>query len=1020
MKPILLTIQAFGPFAHIEKINFEELGTNPLFLINGPTGAGKSSILDAICFALYGKTTGDERTPDQMRCDFADISLLTEVSFEFSITGQVYRIRRVPMQQRAKSKGEGSTTQNSEANIWVLDGSKNGQLIVSSKVTEADSFIKNLLGLDVEQFRQVMVLPQGKFRDFLLADSKKREEIFSQLFQTSIYKRIEEGLKAKAADIQKQIKERENTIKGYLESAGATSEQELNQSLTTLSSELEHLRQEKRQSECAKQRIQKAYDDGSALNKKFDEYEFKRKEYEHHLDNEHEISLKKERLSKAIHAHNIMNVYERYIDKQYLHKKAETLVSAAQQEKQKADKQYTSSQIEYDKAKQAHKTVEQLQKNQTLLEQKLLVAQNIEVANNALKQSKAKYNECKQYVDNAKEQRSGVATLIQTNESMIEQLTEQTSHLVDEKTTLNQLKDVLEKRIKLDTISKSVINLQQHVSALEDQYSKSLHVLKQSESVAKHKEMTWHLSQAAQLANALGDGEPCPVCGSIEHPKKARHANTSEVVTKADLDNARAVIAENRKIEQSDHNDVMSVTNELKQKQSECKELSDNLNKYADLSLESVQNMFDTQSAKVEALTSKLNQEKSLKEEIKKLKNGLAEQDLAIEQQTATLNDLRSDKIKAQTTLDNLRKQFNNEPLKISEIRKLIQENANNITTLTNNYENASSNLKHANNVSIKANEQLALSQKQLSQALHEYDLATQKWSETLDSSMFLTEEAFKKAQLDEKQKQAITQEIEDYQVKAQQLVGALNQLELYLKNKTRIDLITLETLLKDATSSLELTQRLLQTIENTYFNLKSSKNLFDKAKKENEKQDKEYEVIGTLAEVATGRSGEKISLQRFILSVLLDDVLIQASHRLLKMSKGRYQLVRNLDRARGNKASGLELLVDDTYTGKARPVSTLSGGESFMAALSLALGLSDVVQSYSGGVKLDTLFIDEGFGSLDQESLELAINTLIDLQSSGRTIGIISHVTELKSQMGTRIDIRADKDGSRIKTIGT
>ena len=155
------------------------------------------------------------------------------------------------------------------------------------------------------------------------------------------------------------------------------------------------------------------------------------------------------------------------------------------------------------------------------------------------------------------------------------------------------------------------------------------------------------------------------------------------------------------------------------------------------------------------------------------------------------------------------------------------------------------------------------------------------------------------------------------------------------------------------------------------------------------------------------------------MLSVLLDDVLIQASERLMLMSKGRYRLIRKEDKAKGNKASGLELEVEDAYTGKTRSVATLSGGESFIAALALALGLSDVVQSYSGGIKLDILFIDEGFGSLDPESLELAIRTLIDLQTSGRTIGIISHVTELKSQMALRIDVKSGRGGSEIVMAG-
>ena len=191
------------------------------------------------------------------------------------------------------------------------------------------------------------------------------------------------------------------------------------------------------------------------------------------------------------------------------------------------------------------------------------------------------------------------------------------------------------------------------------------------------------------------------------------------------------------------------------------------------------------------------------------------------------------------------------------------------------------------------------------------------------------------------------------------------------------------------------------------------------RAHRENKALEAEYAVIGTLSEVANGQTGNKISLQRFVLSVLLDDVLIQASQRLNVMSKGRYRLLRKEDRAKGNKASGLELEVEDSYSGKTRSVATLSGGESFLAALSLALGLSDVVQSYAGGIKLDTLFIDEGFGSLDSESLDLALRTLIDLQASGRTIGIISHVSELKEQMALRVDVISERQSSRIAIIG-
>ena len=199
---------------------------------------------------------------------------------------------------------------------------------------------------------------------------------------------------------------------------------------------------------------------------------------------------------------------------------------------------------------------------------------------------------------------------------------------------------------------------------------------------------------------------------------------------------------------------------------------------------------------------------------------------------------------------------------------------------------------------------------------------------------------------------------------------------------------------------------------------LKSVTKKLKQAHTTNKELESRYAIYGVLSDVANGRTSNKISLQRFVLSVLLDDVLIQASQRLSLMSKGRYQLLRRQTSSDNRKVSGLELDIEDAYTGKSRSVSTLSGGESFMAALSLALGLSDVVQAYAGGIKLDTLFIDEGFGSLDQESLDLAIRTLVDLQATGRMIGIISHVTELKEQMALRLDVISSKTGSHVNII--
>jgi exonuclease SbcC len=292
------------------------------------------------------------------------------------------------------------------------------------------------------------------------------------------------------------------------------------------------------------------------------------------------------------------------------------------------------------------------------------------------------------------------------------------------------------------------------------------------------------------------------------------------------------------------------------------------------------------------------------------------------------------------------------------------------------------------------------------------------RWGETMSGSIFNSVDEFLRVRLDEAQQDTIKREIDAYHWAIKNLEGAIKQLKTELEGKQRIDLQTLEQKLKVQQQIANDADIVWRNLDARTRQLISVKEKLIKAHTANASLHKQYSIYGTLNDVANGATGNKVSLQRFVLSVLLDDVLIQASHRLHIMSKGRYQLIRKEDRAKGNKASGLELEVEDGDTGKPRAVATLSGGESFMAALSLALGLSDVVQSYAGGIKLDTLFIDEGFGSLDIDSLDAAIRVLMDLQASGRMIGIISHVSELKEQMANRIDVLISKTGSSIKTV--
>ena len=273
-------------------------------------------------------------------------------------------------------------------------------------------------------------------------------------------------------------------------------------------------------------------------------------------------------------------------------------------------------------------------------------------------------------------------------------------------------------------------------------------------------------------------------------------------------------------------------------------------------------------------------------------------------------------------------------------------------------------------------------------------------------------------ALLPEAQLQQLAAEINQYQQDCVANQANLAQLHEKLQQQSKPELDNIAAQMSLLQTEQQQAEQGWQALQGRVTQLTQAQKQLNDADSQAKQLEDEYAIVGTLADVANGQTGNKVSLQRFVLSVLLDDVLLEASERLQLMSKGRYRLSRKEERAKGNKASGLELEVEDAYTSKVRPVATLSGGESFMAALSMALGLSDVVQAYAGGIKLDTLFIDEGFGSLDQDSLDLAVRTLMDLQSAGRMIGVISHVSEMKEQIGTRIDINKSAVGSEISIV--
>ncbi|NIY88777.1 AAA family ATPase [Vibrio campbellii] len=1008
MKPIKLTMQAFGPFAQTETIEFDKLGTNPLFLINGPTGSGKTSILDAICFALYGETTGNERQGVQMRCDMAAPTLLTEVTLEFSLHGKSYRVIRSPEQEAPKARGEGMTVRKHTAALYEITDEEK---LITSKTTQVKTEVTNIIGLNETQFRQVMVLPQGKFRELLLATSKEREEIFGQLFQTDIYKKIEYALKDKASAISKAKDEFDNQIRGALQVAGVSSEAELTEQREALSVQFESVQKQEQESLAQLNALKTELQKAEALSNEFKKREQAEIALKQHLEQSDAVSSRQLQLDNAKKASKVELPYVTLQSASKQTQELEQKVAKLSQDLTVANDAVKSKEGALQTAKEQAAQLPKLTEQQYQLEGmkgKLVEKSELEKAINAGLTQKSEFEATlKKYIALKEkltlEAQRGQKSLDQARVDVasigsVEAEIKQQQRLMQD---LQKLTGLNQELAKLDALTPSK-------QALVDQAKARYVELQRS---ADTLELSWHNAQAAVLAQRLQAGEMCPVCGSVEHPQPAQFVG--EEVTKEQVQRARNTEREGQVALNQLSNQLEQHNIAVGQYKQQIEQLSVELGQNASMDLGALQ-------ASMQQLNERLQQLSSIN--LVQLEQSVNELNQRCVTGEGKINDLQNQMAANESTIkvnqEQLAKLSASLDAKYSSLEVLEQDIVaiqKQITELNTAFESAQNHLQQAVLAKTNIESQLTTNQQWLNEALDRLSTAKADWAQALQVSAFEDEAQFLACKVDEAEMQVWQQEIEAFKQTQIKLEQTLADLSSTLKDLALPDLEGLNVKLNSVQQSYVEARNQLDSTRSLFERLEKVRNDIATLHDKNTKLEDEYKVFGTLYDVASGKTGSRISLHRFVLGVLLDDVLIQASQRLSLMSKGRYILARKTEGFKGAAGRGLDLVVEDSYTGKTRDVATLSGGESFMAALALALGLSDVVQSYSGGIRLDTLFIDEGFGSLDPESLDLAIQTLVDLQQTGRMIGVISHVSELKEQMAQRIDVEPSRLGSTV-----
>ncbi|CAM3950094.1 SbcC/MukB-like Walker B domain-containing protein [Vibrio aquimaris] len=1012
MKPLLLTLQAFGPFATTQTIDFRLLGSNPLFLINGPTGSGKTSILDAICFALYGETTGNERQATHMRCDLASLSTPTEITFEFALHEKRYRVTRLPEQQVPKSRGEGTTTRKHTASLYEITESDR---LITSKTAQVKLEVTSLLGLNESQFRQVMVLPQGKFRELLLASSKDREAIFGQLFQTDIYKKIEFALKDKASSIVTAKEEFDNQIQGALKVAEVSSEQELNIQIEDITQQLARAKQEEKSSFERLNQAKIKLEQSKMLAGQFSKREQSQKSLTLHLEQQDKIIDMTSLLELAVSAEKLNVPYQHWQSCLNQVKALESKISTLNIERQQAQTHLTLCEQGLQKATLNAEQLPRLNEQLFHLEQSKEKLKEIDSQQTNLKMLES---QGKEYVHTMAKYQALKAQLfeeLKKSECDLDSARKGTTEKVSLQADIAKTQRLLADLSKLRSLVTEQVQLTNQTGTMRIAKQQLEKGLAEKRQHADKLEMHWHSAQAAVLAKRLKSNQPCPVCGSCEHPSPAEFEGKE--VYKQDVQQARQV--ETAALDQFN-----TALNELERHHSLCEQQEKLIHSYKlELGDDAVLDIESTEQ-KLLHLQARYHELDAI--DVPKLESVVAELKQRCENGDAKIYSLREEISANEAKLEALNKQLN-------QLRASMSGSYDSIVQLDTEYLDLQQNIGRLNDALKYAQEsqhnatvsysniesQISSHQELLAVARSNTQLAETEWDYALKAASFSSLAHFLECRSSSEQIQQWREQIERYSSTKLKLEQTIHDIEQELANTSRpnleeeqLNVTLLESEHVKCRGELDAAQSLFHRLEKVASDIAQLRT-------KNSQLDDEYKVYGTLYDVASGKTGSRISLHRFVLGVLLDDVLIQASQRLRVMSQGRYQLVRKTEGFKGVAGRGLDLSVEDGYTGKTRDVATLSGGESFMAALALALGLSDVVQSYSGGIRLDTLFIDEGFGSLDPESLDLAMQILVDLQQTGRMIGVISHVSELKEQMPLRLDVNSSRSGSKISLVG-
>lgn len=1003
MMPISLTLSAFGPYPDTITIDFESFQEDGLFLITGPTGSGKTMIFDAMIFALYGKTSGQIRQTDSLRCDHALNEIPTFVEFSFSLHQQNYTIKRNP-----KYYLEGKKTPKQPSALLTLP---DGKMVEGIK--EVNQKMISLLGVDDQQFKQICMIAQGEFTKLIMASSDEREKVLRELFHSETYQKLEEKLKVHLKVYQDKYDLLLNKRKDLMQELQVEDHQEYLSKQTKLiasqqkeyddlKKDLDQKKQQLQLYRLQNQRLIQLKD----LKQQFQDLKKQENDYQ-------ELNKTVDTLKKAQETNYL---YISYIKQQ---KKLQTLNLNQEdflKQLKKLEKDYQEKKVQANSLDYKQQTKEKLQ-NQ-IQETKQLINQIYQYQNDyqnlqTLKQQYRMLDEehklflkKKEKFENGLQRDQERIQSEQQVQSKYELIKQQYVRLNEQKVKVHQLSDYYDQILKLNE-NKS--DLQEDYTVVEKQVDYEKMQYNQMEKLYFRK-------QAGIFALQLKEDQPCPICGSLHHPHPAQIEK--EDITKEKLDQQA------KKVKQQEHRlqDILQkilLSNQKKEMLvKQTKQLSSELNIQEELSKEIFIKELDHLS----------KDEKRMKKEYLELQDELKYIQKLKKSVALSLKDMstyESKELKQAQSLENIQVQIHQlsgklddsmRQYEIGEVNKNYQQVQKEYRQLSLEIETIQQDYEKVKNKYLEIKTKISSLNQQIIQEQEIYDELDNKYHTALDA--FINEEEFLNLKTQINQISILEKKYQDYLISLKSLNEQIISLENEVKDSTYVDLSSLSETIKEVNQQLREKNDDLEKLKIDYSLKEKMIKDIQKINQQLEKDEDTYQRYLDLYNLASGKNNARVSIERYVLATYFENMLIYANVIMKQLSQGRYQLLRKDDAGKGRSQQGLELDVFDQESGNIRSIKTLSGGESFKAALSLALGLSRMVQDYAGGIELNTLFIDEGFGSLDSQSLDQAMNCLMELHHENKLIGIISHVSDLKDRIERQLVVERKQKQSVIQMI--